>query len=280
MLDATEPSLARTAARLAGIGAVGAVGAMLAAPLAHAEPATPAASSTTLSGAGSNSASTSTSPSRAITPSYGVQKVRVGIAVKSGAVVAPGTVLSGAQLRVVTSAVGAPFNVPETTATCDTGPDGFCDTSFGQSDSDGQLTLLPGQTAELTQVSAPAGLVVSTETLTQQPCTTDCSTNPPATLVLQDTGPRPTAGDDTASVAAGGTVNIKVLDNDSGHGGADHLDHRHHPGTRHRHHHDVRRDLPREGRLQRHRHLQLHHHYRQRLGHRERHRHRRGRRRV
>jgi LPXTG-motif cell wall-anchored protein len=212
--ETPELSLVRTVGRLAGIGAVGAVGAMLAAPMAHAQPlATPSANSAPQTG-GVNASpaltlTTQPVPTQTITPNYGFQKVRVGIAVKSGAVVPSGTVLSGAQLQLVTSTVTDPVGATGSTTTCTTGADGFCT---------GTTTLAPGQTATVTQLSAPDGLVGPTAAVTQQPCTTDCHTSPPADLVLQDTGPLPTAGNDTVTVAAGNTVNIKVLANDSGNG--------------------------------------------------------------
>lgn len=215
MLETAELNPARTVARLAGIGAVGAVSAMLAAPMAHAQPlATPSANTAPqFIGGDASPAVTLTTlpvPSRTITPNYGFQKVRVGIAVKSGAVVPAGTVLSGAQLRVVTSTVTAPVPATGSTDTCTTGADGFCPDS---------TTLAPGQTATVTQLSAPSGLTADTAALTQQPCaTTDCMISPPAALVLQDSGPLPTAANDTATVAAGGTVSIHVLANDSGSG--------------------------------------------------------------
>jgi LPXTG-motif cell wall-anchored protein len=212
--ETTELSLARTVGRLAGIGAVGAVGAMLAAPMAHAQPlATPSANSAPQVGEASAgpalTLTTQPAPTQTITPNYGFQKIRVGIAVKSGAVVPSGTVLSGAQLQIVTSTVTDPVSATGSTTTCTTGADGFCT---------GTTMLAPGQTATVTQLSAPDGLVGPTAAVTQQPCTTDCQTSPPADLVLQDTGPLPTAGNDTATVATGGTVSIKVLANDSGDG--------------------------------------------------------------
>lgn len=191
---------------------------MLTAPLAQADPGNPAPTTSAPAAKGIQSANPTTTATP-LAPNYGVQKLRVGIAVKSGAVVPAGTSLAGAKLQVTTSAVGAPFNQPATTATCTTGTDGFCDTSFGQSQSDGTVTLLPGQSAVVTQLTAPAGLVADPSTLTQPPCDqADCQTSPPATLVFQDPGLPPKAAADTARVVDGRSVVINVLANDSNDG--------------------------------------------------------------
>jgi hypothetical protein len=215
----TDLSLSRAAVRLAGVGALGAVGAMITAPLALADAPVPAAATNTGTATPGKATTAPQDVAAPLVPNYGVQKVRVGIAVKSGAVVAPNTSLAGAQLEVTTSALGAPFNVPETTANCTTGADGFCDGDFGQSTPDGTVNLLPGQSATVRQLTAPTGLVKDSRTLTQQPCQdADCQTDPPNELVLQDTGPLPTAANDTAKVVGGKAVSIPVYANDSGNG--------------------------------------------------------------
>jgi hypothetical protein len=224
-VSALTPARSRAAARLAGLGALGAVGAVLAAPLAHAETVAPLITTSPSPSPDPTTSSPSPAPtSTAPTPNYGFQKIRVGIELKPGAYVAPGTSLAGATLQIVTSATSAPLNVASQTLTCTTGSDGFC-TSIGAAITagitpaaapTGTLTLAPGQSAVVTQLTAPTGLVKDSASRTQQPCVgSQCQTAPAASVVLEDTGTLPSAASDTASVPAGSTVSIDVLKNDS-----------------------------------------------------------------
>lgn len=221
MLHSEKTPVLRAAVRVAGLSAAGAVGALMSAPLAQAQPSAAAASTTPTTPAPGAGQATSAAPApvgRMIAPNYGFQKIRVGVEVKAGAVVPAGTSLAGAKLRVVTDAVTSPLPVPGGDVTCTTSATGLCDTGYQGSFVNGAYLLAPGQTATVTQLTAPTGLAASTTAVVHGPCLqADCNLDSqhPTPVLLDDSGPLPVAIADKAKVVDGSAVSIAVLVNDT-----------------------------------------------------------------
>lgn len=154
------------------------------------------------------------------TASYGFQKIRVGVQIKSGAYVPAGTTTAGTVITVTETGPDAPgANAGDCTtqagtqAPPSTETDCTYSTFMGVSD----YTAFPGDTVMVTQKTVEAGLTIDSHTITIGPCTVS---SPPAACpdtasgVLTDPGIRPTAVADSSRVRDGRSVVVNVLGND------------------------------------------------------------------
>jgi hypothetical protein len=245
--------------RLAGAGLAGVTAALAVAPLANADPGTgpqpqpspnpsPAAGNAAprhpKAAAVKPAASTTT-----VTPNFGTRKIRVGVQIKSGAWVPPGTNTGNSQIAIVETGPNAAQAAADNGTSCTTqaGSEdpGSTETYCFFSHTAAQLSSLkkaaekagqqvpattpsvtqdymaqPGDTVTFTQTTVNGNLVIDSVPQTVGPCVTDqnadfptCSTAP-TDVVFNDAGVPPTATNDTASVRAGKTVDVDVLDND------------------------------------------------------------------
>ena len=167
-------------------------------------------------------APTTTTPAPPLVPQYGSHKVKVGVQLKTGAVVPPGTSLAGAVLS--TSYAGAaaqPTGFGMAPPTCTTDATGFCPDVFGP---DGYL-VPAGFSFTVTEVTPPTGLVAASPAQTVVPCVTaapdPADPSLPAcadvSVVLDQTGPLPLAPSQTTQAPAGQAVTIG-LPADAGNG--------------------------------------------------------------
>jgi hypothetical protein len=240
----------RRGRRIAGAGAVGVAMVFAAAPLAHAapDPGTSTAPAQPASGTDAQArlqpvADATTDPVQA---DFGLQKVRVGVQVKSGAWVPEGTTTAGTELTLTETgpAVDAPL-VTTCTTDASTQQSGstatFC--TFPETEArvraesrvrpllttqptppgtpaDQGYLVLPGDTLTIQQTSVNANLVADPATATAAPCTFQdqdpiCNT---AAYVFDANGLPPAAVSDHASVVDGRSVTITVGSNDETHG--------------------------------------------------------------
>jgi LPXTG-motif cell wall-anchored protein len=141
---------------------------------------------------------------------FGSNKYRVGVQIKSGAFVPDGTTTLGSVIQIVERKADGTVD-STTTCTTDTVQAGTV-TSCGS----GPFFSTPGDTVELTQLSAPAGLVVDPTVITLPVCTDPipqfgCLVGD---QTFTDNGLPPAAADDTADVLTGEAVDVPVLAND------------------------------------------------------------------
>jgi hypothetical protein len=136
------------------------------------------------------------------------------VQVKSGAFVPSGTTTFGSVVQIVER---QPDGTVDTTSTCTTDTAGsgtvsYCPIPFFST---------PGDTVELTQLSAPAGLVVDPTVITLPVCTNPIPIPvlgcPLGDEIFTDNGVPPDAANDTGEVLTAGTVDIPVLENDDLH---------------------------------------------------------------
>jgi LPXTG-motif cell wall-anchored protein len=161
-----------------------------------------------------------------ITPSFGSQKYRVGVQIADGSYVPAGTTTVGSTFSIVTTNQDGET---VSTTTCTTVPV-YSPTPIPIPGSDpqgasecgdffnGYARAAAGNTVTIEQITAPANLVPSDQTVVIPPCEIDvidaCSFNV-QTASFEDTGSiLPETTDDTAATDAGEPVDIDVLAND------------------------------------------------------------------
>ena len=140
------------------------------------------------------------------------RKLRVGVQLKSGAYVPPGTTTMGSVIQFVQKTPEGAVDGPTLSCTTDaadvvTSTTTYCNTLPALNDND---------TLVVTQVSAPTGLVVDPTEMTVPPCQTIeglpfCL---PQLAIFTDGGVAPTTTDDAADVVVGDSVDVPVLAND------------------------------------------------------------------
>jgi hypothetical protein len=239
-----------SASRLVATAAATAATALAMAPIAHAAPADPSSSSPH---GGATQGSDAVRPAddaapvdTDCAPDYGLQKLRVGVQLKSGAWVPAGSSPAGSTLRIEETGPCSGLLGDDTTWTCVVGQDGRCpDVPAGNGAAwlNGKISsqplgatpysgprpnmLLPGDSATITQISGPAdhSTGVDPEPHTVGPCRVtsasgvgvDCGTAGPdqwpvGSLVgLGSTAPaadvrRPAAAADCTPAADGSTL--------------------------------------------------------------------------
>ena len=240
--------------KLAGAGVAGVAAVFATGPLAHATPSTgPSATGTATHPPTGTDEHSKASTQANVAPDYGFQKVRVGVQVKSGAWVPPGTTTAGTKITitetgaanpgVTTCTTDASTQVAGSTATyCTTftqqalverlqaagmQPDLTVRPSPPGVPSDEFYTVFSGDTVTITQSSVNANLVTDPTTGTVPPCET---TSPPfcdpaeTDYIFDDNGLPPTAAPNSATVLTGHSVTVKVLANDQTHGAPATLD--------------------------------------------------------
>ncbi|HKC27506.1 MAG TPA: Ig-like domain-containing protein [Jatrophihabitans sp.] len=231
--------------------------ALAAAPFAHAETApTPSPQPSPNPTAGKAAAShpkpavvtTSASSSTIVVPpNFGLQKIRVGTQIKSGAWVPPGTNTGNTQIKIDETGPGAPgvYGNSCTTLTGSEDPNStetYCFftppvASVRAVKKAGLIpaTLIPatapttsqdyfpipGDTVTFTQTTVRDNLVIDSVSKTVPPCVTVPSNDYPLCdpsgvfdVVFNDGGLPPAAKNDTASVLTGKSVDVKVGKND------------------------------------------------------------------
>jgi Bacterial Ig domain len=185
-------------------------------------------------------------------PDFGEQKIRVGVQIKDGSWVPPGTTTAGTELTIVET--GPDVEGGTLTTTCSTEADTatpgssatFC--TFGNDEvrraagARPQVIVQPGpsgtpsdmyyfagagDTVTITQTSVNANLVADPEPGTVPPCEANveipiCLT--PTDVIFEDTGLPPAADPDSASTLRDHSVDIDVLANDEAHGAPEDID--------------------------------------------------------
>jgi hypothetical protein len=144
---------------------------------------------------------------------FGSTKYRVGVQIKSGAYVPDGTTTIGSVVQIVEKQADGTIDDTSTCTTDTAGTDtvSYCPNLFAST---------PGDSVEITQVSAPDGLVIDPTLLTLPPCTDPIveSWCFAGDQLFTDNGLPPEAANDEDDVLTGGTVDIPVLENDDLHG--------------------------------------------------------------
>jgi hypothetical protein len=208
---------ASTRRRAASAGLVGMAAAVAVSPLAQPAAASPAATGHA-TGLDSDAASSLPTARPDVTPSYGYEKIRIGVQIKSGAYVPPGTTTVGSQLDYVES---GPSRTVTGVCTTDASTVAAGSTAsycvFANGDSDTNYSAEPGDTVTIKQVKATDGLVLSKQSKDIPPCVVptnefQCPGDTDATLT--DRGIAPTAGADHTTVVDGLKVRVNVLGND------------------------------------------------------------------
>ena len=194
-------------------------------------------------------------PAAAVQPDFGFQKIRVGVQIKTGAWVPPGTTTAGTRLRIIETGPGVDgkkvtlcLTEAGTAASGDDPTATFCvfpkdiptDTqgkavpavvvSPGPSDldSDAYYIVQPRDKVRVFQTTVNSGLLRDTDTGKVAPCTVPPDAEPvcdgDTDVVFVDPGLPPLAVDDTASTVSPQSVSIDVLANDQGQGAPENVD--------------------------------------------------------
>jgi hypothetical protein len=217
----TDRFIARlvTRRRLTGAGLVGVAAAVAASPIAQPASAAPAAAGGT-AGLDSEAGASPQAVSPDVTPTYGFQKVRIGVQIASGAYVPAGTTTVGTVLTVTETGPGDPTSANCTTqaSTVTVGSSAtYCVFDNG-GDADTNYEVYPGDSVTVTQNSANPGLVRANQPATVGPCLpgpngVNCAT-PDPDAVVTDPGIAPIAVNDSGKVVDGSKVSLNVLGND------------------------------------------------------------------
>lgn len=209
--------------RIAGAGLLGAAAAIATtAPQAHATAATAPGTGHTLAGLDSESAAASRVVPAGVTPTFGFQKVRVGVQIPSGAYVPPGTTTVGTVITVEETGPATPISSEggDCTTQASTVQPGSTESDCVYSQFSGQgvsdYTASPGDTVTVTQKTVEPGVAIDEQSIVIPPCTTTgaivCDTT--ATAILTDPGIPPTAVNDVGRVREGHSLVVNVLSND------------------------------------------------------------------
>ena len=246
----------RLTKRVVGASAAGVAAVFAVAPFAHADPVgtdasvapTPAVDSTGQAGAKSQQ------PQGQVGPDFGFQKIRVGVQIKDGSWVPPGTNTGGTDVSIAETgpASSTPIAVEGTSCTTEPGSEdpGSTETycfiggvpSLRTAAANAGLVLpdapanssnylaFPGDTVTFTQTTVNHGLVIDSVPQTIGPCV---NTQPVGgsqyptcpslqngefqDVVFNDPGLPPTAIDNHATVVSGHSVIIDALKNDKTH---------------------------------------------------------------
>jgi hypothetical protein len=154
---------------------------------------------------------------------FGTGKIRVGVKIKNGVYVPPGTTTVGSEITIVETGDGVQGGTQ--TTTCDTDAStveagstaSYCiwDNQFEQTDA--YYLSAPGDSVTITQTTVNKNLVIDSSVKTLGPCT---GTDPefgfcdPVTETFVDPALPPKAIDDFAKTKANVSVTINVLNND------------------------------------------------------------------
>ena len=236
--------------RVMGAGAAGLAAVFAVAPAALAD--APAPSTTAAPDAASNDA-----PAASVVPDFGYQKIRVGVQVKDGSWVPPGTSTVNTHIKIIETGPGVDgvkktfCQTKANTATKQDDPSAtFC--KFPLDDVRGPVTnsaaipavvvspgpahlpgrryyiVQPGDTVRVFQTTVKPNLVRDKEIGKVGPCQSDLVDEPICSgstdVIFQDPGLPPLAVDDTATTAMGQSVDIDVLANDQGQGAPENVD--------------------------------------------------------
>lgn len=247
--------------RLVSAGVAGVAAVFAVAPFAHADPAPDEGSTAPIpatppahDGSG-QSAAKAQQPQGAVTPDFGFQKIRVGVQIKDGSWVPPGTDTGGTDVSIDETGPDAatPTNFEGTSCTTQPGSEdpGSTETYcfFGETpqsraaiakagiavpnapSSNQNYLAFPGDTVTFAQTTVNHGLVIDSVPQTVGPCVNtqpvggsqyptcpDIENGGFNDVVFNDPGLPPTAKNDRATVVSGHTVVINVLNNDITHG--------------------------------------------------------------
>lgn len=216
--------------RLGAVGVAGLAGlatAFAAAP-AHADPA-PSTNTTSAApdpgAAAAEHASTAPKAStsvRQIKADFGNGKIRVGVKIKDGAYVPPGTTTVGTEITIVETGDDVEGGTKTTTCRTDasTVEPGSTASYCVWNDEPGQLVDYyisePDDSVSITQTTVNKYLAIDTSVKKFGPCTADDDSGycDPVTAVFVDPGLPPKAVDDSAKTKANVPVDIDVLAND------------------------------------------------------------------
>ncbi len=246
--------------RFVGAGAAGVAAVLAVAPFAHADPARPHAAAAPSSavppagdGSGQSAAKRPQAPD-AVAPDFGFQKIRVGVQIKDGSWVPPGTNTGGTEVSIAETGPDAetPTSFEGTSCTTEVGSEdpgstetycfiggapqaaqhlrnaiaraGLIAPAASPANSQNYLAF-PGDTVTFTQTTVNDGLVIDSVPKTVGPCVNtqpeggsqypDCPGGDQFNdVVFNDPGLPPTARNDSATVVSGHSVIIKILAND------------------------------------------------------------------
>jgi hypothetical protein len=246
--------------RMVGASAAGLAAVFAVAPFAHADPADSPASSTPSQPAGDagQGEAKAQQPQGQIQPEYGSRKIRVGVQIKDGSWVPPGTTTGNTKIKIVETGPFAEEAASLNGTSCrtvegtqdDPATETFCE--FHGFDNvraaagvvepngvpfDANYLSGPGDTVTFTQVTVNKGLVIDSQSQTLGPCVSDVprisaapngasfptcpSDGQVDDVVFTDPGLPPTAVNNHATVVSGHSVVIDVLKNDITHGAPD-----------------------------------------------------------
>lgn len=235
------------------------------APFAHAAPgsgassapAAPSRAAAVHGAAKPKPAGTSTKvTAKSLAPNFGFQKYRVGVQVKSGAYVPPGTTTAGTKLTITETGPAVPNGTATSTCTTDAStatagstatfclaappplavrklqqryrPDLTTRPTPDGAPSDEQFLAFPGDTVTVTQTTVEPNLLLDPATASIAPCT--APEGPPVCVdpatgallstdeIFDDPGLPPVAVNDSAHTTFGQGVTVDVLPNDTTHG--------------------------------------------------------------
>jgi hypothetical protein len=237
--------------RLVGASAAGVATVFAVAPFAHADPATPqdSVSPTAPGGSADGTAKSGTNqvaPQGQVTPDFGIRKVRLGVQIKDGSWVPPGTDTGHTKISFVETGPNAAEAVAENGTSCRTvegsedpgSTETYCEINHQIPQASRQITpdapglevayvVEAGDTVTFTQTTVNKGLVIDSRSQTVGPCVLE---QPPGgsqyplcpnqleDVVFTDPGLPPQAVDNHATVVSGHSVVINVLNNDITHG--------------------------------------------------------------
>jgi hypothetical protein len=252
----------RLSKRIVGASAAGIAAVFAVAPFAHADPAkpqdsvAPPAPGGSTDGTGATGANTTganqVTPQGTTQPDFGTRKIRVGVQIKDGSWVPPGTTTADTKVKIVETGPNAEeaiaFNGGTSCRTVDGTQDPgstetFCEFSHNPAQvkaaGGGSLTpadvppeadylAAPGDSVTFTQVTVNKGLVIDSTAHSFDPCILSDSPvgqdqyqvcpNGIDDVVFTDPGLPPQAVDNHATVLSGHSVAISVLRNDITHG--------------------------------------------------------------
>ena len=243
--------------RFVGAGAAGVAAVLAIAPFAHADPVAPQASAPAAPAGDDSgqSAAKAPQPQGAVTPDFGVQKIRIGVQIKDGSWVPPGTNTGGSKVSIDETGPDSEIPIAEEGTSCRTrvgsedpgSTETYCFSRNAPSlraalanrgvvvpdtpTVDQDYLAFPGDSVTFTQTTVNRGLVIDSVPQTVGPCVTDYAEGGNqypicpsiqagefTDVVFTDPGLPPKAVDNHATVVSGHAVAISVLKNDITHG--------------------------------------------------------------